>query len=587
MSYKDFKLNFTNLVTMYEQSIQTFGSRRAFGVKISGQWTWVTYAEFDTQVSHFRSALDSLGVKKGDRVAVISNNRLEWAVGAYATYTLGATYVPMYETQLPSEWSYILTDCGAKVCLVANGGIFSKVSDIAKTITTLNHVVDFEGQQADVSSYHYLMKRGSERTVAMAHPSDDDIAAFIYTSGTTGKPKGVRLSHLNLASNICGMQAVIPMTENDLTLSFLPWAHVYGNNVELNAMISIGACMAICESNEKIVSNLSEVKPTVLFAVPRIWNRIYDGVQKQMTQKPKLIQKLFKAGMAAASKKRAAKSLSIVESLALAVASKLIFSKIVAKFGGRLQYAVSGAAALSREVGEFIDNLGIRVYEGYGMTETSPIISCNRPGASRIGTVGHILPGVEIDIDETTSEIIAYGYGVMQGYHNMPEETAQVLTADGGMRTGDMGRLDSDGFLHITGRVKEIYKLENGKYIAPAPLEEKITLSPFIAQAMVHGADRPFNVALIVPDMTAITEWARDNSIDTSQGLIDHESIRQLIRAEVDKYSNEFKSFEKVRKFKLLAEEFSTQNDMLTPTLKVKRRNVLIRYESELSSLWS
>lgn len=590
-----FQLKFTNLVSMFQSSISAFGPRPLFGVKRDGKWVWVTYSEFGKMVDQLRSSLDALGVKKGDRVAVIANNRLEWAVAAYACYTLGAAYVPMYETQLAKEWEFILNDSGAKLAFVANESVYKKVLALKGSVPSLEHVVNFEGKASDASSYEYLLNSGASRQTPTAKPGDHEVATFIYTSGTTGNPKGVRLTHLNLASNVAGMHAVIPFTIDDRTLAFLPWAHVYGNNVEVNGMMSIGASMAICEAVDKIVDNLAEVQPTVLFAVPRIWNRIYDGVQKQMASKPAVIQKLFKTGMATATKLRDRQKVSLKERLALIVARKLIFSKIVLKFGGKLKYAVSGAAALSREVGEFIDNLGVKVYEGYGMTETGPIVTCNRPGFSKIGTVGQALPGVRVEIDTTApgsegacGEVVAYGMGVMDGYHNLPEETAKVKTPDGGMRTGDLGCFDQDGYLKITGRVKELYKLENGKYVAPAPLEEKITLSPYISQAMVHGADRPYNVALLVPDLNNLKDWAKSSGVNASaiDELLRDEKTLKLFSQELEKYSREFKSFERVKKFVLIAEEFSTANDMLTPTMKVKRRNVLKRYESMLVGLW-
>src|SRR5690606_10266852 len=276
---------------------------------------------------------------------------------------------------------------------------------------------------------------------------------------------------------------------------------------ELHCMLSMGASMGLAESVEKIVDNLAEVKPTILFAVPRIFNRIYNGVQKQIAEKPAPIRSLFYAGLRAAAKKRDGQPLGLLESMALGLADKLVFTKIRARFGGRLKYAFSGAAALSKEVGEFVDGLGIMVYEGYGLTETSPVATANFPGNRKIGSVGKAIPGVRIVIDtsvtgeEVNGEIVIYGPNVMQGYHNRPEENAAVFTQDGGFRTGDMGYLDSDGYLYITGRIKEQYKLENGKYVVPTQLEEAIKLSPFVANIMVHGANKPFNVAVIVPDL--------------------------------------------------------------------------------------
>lgn len=584
---------FNDLVTMFEKSRGLYAARPLFGVKKNGSWTWLSYREFGEQVDHVRSGLAQLGTEAGDLVGVIAGNRLEWAVGAFASYTLGATYVPMYETQNEKDWEYILRDSGVKTCFVANDGIASKLQGMA--IPTLRNIIVIDGDDKFESSYAALLRRGRSRMVESRKAQPGDVACIIYTSGTTGNPKGVRLTHLNLASNISGFQQVIPFTEDDRTLAFLPWAHVYGINVELNGLISLGASMAICESVDKIVDNLGEVRPTVLFAVPRIWNRIYDGVQKQMAAKPAIIRAIFRNGMSGLSKRRNGEPLGLAEMICVPLARRLIFSKITAKLGGRLKYACSGAAALSKDVGEFIDNLGVTVYEGYGMTETSAIATCNNPKGRKIGSVGKPLPGVTIKIDKEApgsdadnGEVVIYGPGIMQGYHNHADETAKAITKDGGMRSGDLGRLDADGFLYITGRVKELYKLENGKYVAPAPLEEKITLSPFIAQVMIHGADRPFNVALIVPDLLTLQNWVSTQGLSPEpvEQMLRHPTVTKLFERELESYSKEFKSFERVKRFHLISEEFSTANDLLTPTLKMKRRNVLKRYEQELGSLW-
>jgi long-chain acyl-CoA synthetase len=334
----------------------------------------------------------------------------------------------------------------------------------------------------------------------------------------------------------------------------------------------------------------------VLFAVPQIWNRIYSGVQANVASKPKLIRWMFDAGMRAQSKRRRGESPSFGERFALPLAKKLVFGKVKQKFGGRLKFACSGAAALSPDVAEFIDNLGIDVFEGYGMTELSGIATCQRPDARRIGTVGKPLPGVDIKLDHEApggdadnGEIIVYGTGVMLGYHNQPEETARVMTAEGGLRTGDLGKLDKDGFLAITGRVKELYKLQNGKYVAPAPLEEKLTLSPFIAQVMLHGADKPYNVAIIVPNLQNAQKWAQDNGLDASSSasLLTSPQMRELIGKELEKYSADWKSYERIKAFIVAEEEFTTANDMLSQTLKLKRRNVLKRYGGDLDKLYA
>jgi long-chain acyl-CoA synthetase len=579
----DYKPRFDNLVSMAQSSIEKYAARPLWGVRKASGWEWITYGDFGKLVDGARGGLAGLGVGKGDRVAVISNNRLEWAVGAFATYGLGASYVPMYESQLDKDWKHILADSGAKVALVANAATKKRIENLKKEIPSLAELVCFEDES--------WTKLTGAKPVPAITPTPKDVATFIYTSGTTGNPKGVRLSHWNLACNMSAALDCFPLTGNDRSLAFLPWAHVFGGCVEIDCMMCLGASVAIVESTDKLIDYLAEVRPTIMFAVPRIWNRIHGGVMKQMQERPKAIRRLFETAMAARSKQKKDQPLSLTERVALPLAQRLIFSKIIQRFGGRLRFAISGAAALSPEVAEFIDNLGIVVCEGYGMTESSGAATANTPSARKIGSVGKPLPGVDVKLDKSApgaegdvGEVIMHGHLVMDGYHNLAEETQKTLTPDGGLRSGDLGRIDGDGFLFITGRVKELYKLETGKYVAPAPLEEGVALSPFISQAFIYGSDKPYNVALIVPDMAALKGWASEHGVTD---LLKDERVRKLITDEIAKHSTEWKGYEKIRDFVLLGEEFSTGNDMLTPTLKVKRRNVLKRYGSELDALYS
>jgi long-chain acyl-CoA synthetase len=589
-----FTPHFADLATMFEDVVARYAEKPLFGIRRGEGWEWTTFGEFGRLVARCRVALADRGVRRGDRVAVISNNRIEWAIVGYATYTLGAIYVPMYESQLDEDWRFILTDCGARLCFVSGEAIANRVRAFAGDLATLQHVIDFDARGDN--SFAALMNATNGHDVAAATLTPADIAMFIYTSGTTGKPKGVRLSHANIAGNVSGFQEVVPLDGTHRSLAFLPWAHVYGGSIELHGMLSLGASMAICEKREHILEYLAEVKPTVLFAVPQIWNRIYAGVQANVAEKPKAIRWMFEAALRCRSKQKRGLTPTMGERMALPMAQALVFAKVKQRFGGRLQFACSGAAALSPDVAEFVDNLGIDVYEGYGMTECSGIAACNQPHARRIGTVGKPLPGVSIKLDHEApgsdadnGEIVIYGTGVMAGYHNQPEETARVMTSDGGLRTGDLGRFDSDGFLTITGRVKELYKLQNGKYVSPAPLEEKLTLSPFISQVMLHGADKPYNVAIIVPNLANAQKWAGEHGLDASSlpALLSSPQMRELIGKEVEKYSSDWKSYERVKKFVIADEEFTTANDMLTPSLKVKRRNVLKRYGTALDKLYS
>jgi long-chain acyl-CoA synthetase len=586
---------YENLVDMFERSVKAFGPRQLFGTKKDGQWGWTTYSETGKQVEEFRAGLVALGVKRGDNVVIISNNRVEWAVAAYACFGVGAALVPMYEAQLAKEWAFICNDCSATTVIAATDEIYEKCKELKEKAPSIKFLIGLSLPKTEPLSFAALLESGAKAPSPSIHLELKDTACLIYTSGTTGNPKGVILSHGNLISNINAVQGMLPLGENDRSLSFLPWAHSFGHTCELHLMLSRGASIAICEAVDKIIANLAEVQPTVLMSVPRIFNRIYDGVNKQMAGRSALIRKLVDAGLKTASMQKKGQALSLMEKATLAVADKLVFTKIRARFGGRLKYAVSGGSALSKDVGEFIDSLGITVYEGYGLTETSPISTSNRPGCHRIGSVGQPIPDVKIVIDKAAlgdpkhGEIVVYGPNVMVGYHNREEDNKAAFTEDGGFRTGDLGYVDDDGFLFITGRIKEQYKLENGKYVAPAPLEEQLKLSPFIINAMVYGDNRLYNVALIVPDLDAVKAWAGTQGIsaDSDAKLLENARLKEMIQSEVDKASAEFKGFEKVRRITLTAEDFTTQNGMLTPSLKVKRRVVWQSYGPQIEALYA
>ncbi len=608
---------FETLVDIFKHATTKFPERELFGTKKNGRWKWTKYAEFKTMVDQLRGGLASLegktgegatgGVKKGDAIAIIADNRVEWAVTAYAAFGLGAALVPMYEAQLDKEWHFIVEDCAAKVLVVANKGILEKTKKFLGDIRTLEHIIVLDSlEEASLSdkihSYEGLLKKGIASPVDMSEPKSSDTACFIYTSGTTGQPKGVVLSNGNIASNVSAIHECFPMQPDDRSLSFLPWAHSFGQVCELHALFSSGASMGLAESVTKIIENLAEVQPTLLFSVPRIFNKIYAAVQKQISEKPGVVQAMVKAALRAAKKQRDGGRLSFGEGIVLALANKVVFEKVRARFGGRLKYAFSGGAAISRDVAEFIDGLGIMVYEGYGLTETSPISTANWQDNRKIGSVGKAIPGVRIEIDVTSNggkkseagreegEIIVHGPNVMQGYHNRKEENDAVFTADKGFRTGDMGYKDKDGYLYITGRIKEQYKLENGKYVVPTPLEEELKLSPFVSNAMVYGDNKLYNVALIVANIDAVkSHLGKDGgSVPSGSGssLLEDPKVRALFQEEVRKFSEKFKGFESVQDFALIAEDFTADNGMLTPSLKLKRRNVLEKYGTMIDALY-
>lgn len=593
-----FTPKFKTLVEIYRHSTKAFAERPLFGVKQGDTWQWLTYGEFGERVEAMRAALELLGVDKGDRVAVITNNRVEWAVAAYATYGRSAAFVPMYEAQHDSDWIHILRDCGAKVVFTADETIRDRIKGIQADLPALAHIVVIDGTgDAGSVSYEELIERGRGKASPILEPDAEDVAGYIYTSGTTGMPKGVLLCHRNFAYNVSAIHAIFPLSPDDRSLSFLPWAHSFGQVIELHTLLSMGSSMAIAESVPQIIPNLAEVHPTLLIAVPRIFNRIYDGLHKKMAQESPLRRRLFAAAVSTAAERKALAarggSSGWLE-LKFKLLDKLVGAKVRARFGGRLKYAISGGAAISKGVAEFIDDLGIQVYEGYGLTETSPMATANAPGHRKIGSVGRAVPGtrIEIDIaateDPTQGEIIVHGHNVMIGYHGLPDENAKVLTADGGLRTGDMGRLDEDGYLYITGRIKEQYKLENGKYVVPSPLEELLKLSPFITSVMIYGANHPFNVCLIVPDREVLQAWAKDQGVATADyaTLLADPKVYAQIEAELAERSKDFRSFERIKKFRLIGEDFTVENGMLTPSLKVKRRVVIKAYEDELAALY-
>ncbi len=584
-----------NLVELLRRSTDKHSARPLFGIKKAGAWSWVTYGEFATLVDQVRGGLAGLGVKAGDRVAFIGDNSVEWAALAYATYGLEASFVPMYQAQRPSEWQFILADCAARVVVVTKAASFDALQELRAGMPELVHVIGIERPAGSADSWAALVAAGTAKPVPAASPDETSVCGFIYTSGTTGKPKGALLTHKNIISQIQAIHE-LPygklLGPDDRSLSFLPWAHSFGQTVELHDLISFGASMALNDELPKLLPNLAEVKPTVLVAVPRIFNKIYEAVNHDIAARPAFLQKIIHGGVQGAIRVKRGEKIGPIARLEKAFDDKAVFTKIRERFGGRLRYVFSGRAVLNREVAEFIDALGIDVYEGYGLTETSPIATTNYPGKRKFGSVGPAFPGVRIVIDREVTgdpkegEILVYGPNIMRGYHHRPDENEKTLMADGGLRTGDLGHLDEDGYLYITGRIKEQYKLENGKYVMPSPLEEDLKLSPFIANVMIYGDNRPFNVALVVPAVPALKEWAEHEGVKLGDDLTKDERVRGLIRAELDKLSAPFKGFERPREFVLVTEDFTPDNGFLTPTLKLKRREVVRRYGKLLEDLY-
>ena len=581
-----------DLVQLYRESCRDYADRPLFGTRMDGTWSWMTYRQFGALVDDVRAGLASLGVGRGDRVAIISDNRVEWAAGAYATYGLEAAYVPMYQAQRPAEWEFILADCGARVAIAANDSIYDAIQAMRPRLPQLANVIGLTRPESDPDSWKALIKAGAARPVEAQRPLAESICGFIYTSGTTGKPKGALLSHGNIASNIAAVHQIFPFNADDRSLSFLPWAHSFGQ-MELHMFISFGASLALNDAIDRLIENLAAIQPTVLVAVPRIFNKLYAAVSEQIAARPAFLQSIIHAGVHSATRKTRGERIGMVERLELAFDDLAVFKKVRERFGGRLKYVVSGSATLSRDVAEFIDAVGLPVYEGYGLTETSPIVTANCPANRRIGSVGRVIPGVRVLIDtsvtgdEREGEIVVYGPNVMIGYHKRPEENEKTMAPDGGLRTGDLGFFDEDGYLFISGRIKEQFKLENGKYVMPSSLEEGLKLSPYVANAMIYGDGRPFNVALIAIDEKNVRDWAAKQAITLAEDPAKDPRVRELIAAELQRLGAEFRRFEQPRDFALVREDFTIQNGLLTPTLKLKRREVLGRYGALLDQLYA
>eukprot|EP00904_Undaria_pinnatifida_P004741 jgi/Undpi1/14268/HiC_scaffold_9.g03917.m1 len=578
-------MDYDTLVDMHLVTRQSFGNRPLFGTKLGGKdsapFRWMTYKDFGKRVDECRAALDGLGITRGDKVGIVSNNREEWAVCAYATYSLGAVFVPMYEEQRPEDWRYILQDSGAKCLFVATKEVYRETYHFAGVQGNVQHVFCFEEPEGKPGSFKSLLNANKGKRVPAYLPHPEELATLIYTSGTTGKPKGVMLSHGNIISNIVGLRAILPddlVSCHDRSLSFLPWAHCYGQTAELHALMAHGASMGISRGVTTLLDELAEVKPTLLYAVPQLFKRVCDAIHAKVRTSPE-----------------APISISIVPFAVL--------SAIRERFGGNLKVSFVGGAATSMEVLNFFENINIKILEGYGLTETSPLVTVNTPEQKfrRLGTTGRCLEDVQIKIfmgDEempegAEGEVCVTGPNVMQGYNNLPEASAEVFFDFDGrryFRTGDLGCMEDGTYLRITGRIKEQYKLENGKYVVPGPIEAAMTSSTYITQALVFGDNRPFNVALVFPDWDLVRSWAESKAGATPGMSHEHlaslEGVRNLISGEIAISLDGFKKYEVPRSFELLDEGFTKENEMLTQKMSTKRHVVIKHYHDTLLHLY-
>jgi len=605
---------FSTLHDMQVRSCEVYSENELFGSyrNETDSFHYNTYGEFGEEVNRCRAVLKDLGVQEYGKVAIISNNRLEWAIIACAAYSLNASMVPMYEAQLPKDWTYILNDSGSSVVFCATQEIYDCVQkQVLPSTPSVTASVCLDAPDGEPHAFATLMAAQDNDTLSLIiKPTPDDLANLIYTSGTTGQPKGVELTHLNFSSNTqSGSRSLVDIPrdfirESDRSLAFLPWAHSYGQTSELWASMSLGSSMGICRGIPHILEDLQLVQPTLLFSVPTLYKKVYDGVHNIMqTASPvrrRLMMSALKLGDAnARALDGNGEPLGPFNRMKHSVLDKVVLSKIRDRFGGNLRYGFLGGSACPREVLSFMDALGIPICEGYGLTETSPIITVNVPGKRCIGSVGRPIGGVTVYIidkerrlvaDGEEGEVCCTGPNVMRGYFRNKEATDEVISVapDGVSRmfhTGDLGRMNKDGYLMITGRIKEQYKLENGKYVVPTPIESAIGMSRFVSQVVLCGANRPYNVALVVPEWQAMrTKLGIEDSV-TEEELANDDSVRSLFDEEISKSCSRLKKFEIPEKWAFVG-PFTAANGMLTPKMSIRRHKVIEAYDDTINRLY-
>jgi len=588
-----------NLVTLCEDAVNKFSGNNLFGTKDeTGEYRWITYQEFGTRVDRLRAGMAGIGIGKGDMVGSLIRNSVEWAQIAFATYGLGACYVPMYENESPETIKYIINDCKIKMLFIADQELHKSIQSIFAETPSLSQIYLIRADQGQ--SLNELEKLGSSKPVEAVHPDPYDMAGIIYTSGTTGEPKGVMLSHGNFtACAMSGFHIFPELIETSVSLSILPWAHSYGQSAELYNWFLFGGAIGFATSVDTISEDILKVKPSFLIAVPRIFNKIYDGLHLKMMEDGGIVEKLFNRSKKVARKKRRLNEKgkkSAIINFKYKFYDKIVFSKIREKLGGNIQGSLTASATMNQEIAQFFFDIGVPVYDCYGLTETAPAVTMNCAAACRLGTVGRTVENVKVVIDNTVveegaldGEIVIYGPNVMIGYYNKPEETAKVIMPDGGFRSGDRGKIDDDGYLIITGRIKEQYKLLNGKYVFPAVIEEDIKLLPYIKNAMIFGDGKAYNVCIAVPDTDLLKRYAKEFSLMTgTEELLKNQVVQNFMSHEIKIHlEKKFKHYEIPKKFFFIIDDFTLENGLLTQTLKLKRRSVIAKYQSIIDDLYN
>jgi long-chain acyl-CoA synthetase len=554
------------------------------------QWISISSSEFYQSVVGVARALQEWGIRKGDRVAILSENRPEWTIADFACLLLGAVVVPVYTTLTGEQTAYILQDSGARIVFVSSEKQLLKVRSIQDQTSIERIVVMDAVETAHAVQMQRLMHDGPKERDAQFDSTarsiaPDDLATIIYTSGTTGTPKGAMLTHGNLASNIAHSLSGFTVRGGEISISFLPLSHVTARHVDL-AMLSRGVTLAYVSSLDQLPQALLEVRPTIFVGVPRVYEKVHGQVDTKAKGFPKkwIYRWALSVGRAHRDEILADQT---PRTLAWKICNRLVYSKVRAGLGGRAEVFISGGAPLGRELAEWYADIGIRIDEGYGLTETSPVIAVNSPRAHKLGTVGKTLPNIEVRIAED-GEILVRGPSVFKGYWNRPQET-QAALLDGWFKTGDIGKLDADGFLSITDRKKDLIKTSGGKFIAPQPLENSLKHSALIAEAVIVGDKRKFPAVLVAPYFPVLEDWARANQVGFSsrEDLVAHPKVKALYEGIVGDVNGNLARFEQLKKVILVTEEFSTENGALTASMKLRRRVVEERYRERIDEMYA
>ena len=570
--------------------------------KVAGKYVGITYDQFKEETDSFAFGLASLGIGKQDKVSIIAENRPEWVYSDMAILGLGAIDVPLYPSLTSDSVEYILNNSESKAIIVSTKFQLNKVMKVRDKCKTLKYIIllnekDFDEKNKDLMTFSKVQELG--KTYSKAHPSllkdnlaiikPDDVCTIIYTSGTTGEPKGVVLTHHNILSNVQAALDCFPIGNTDVFLSFLPLCHIFERMAGYYTAFSAKCTVCYAESIETVAQNLVDVKPTIMTSVPRLFERIHTKIIKNVDSQPLKKQKIFywamDIGVRYAQFKKSG-NIPLSFKLKHKVADKLVFSKLREKTGGNLRFFISGGAALPTYLGNFFEAIGIIIVEGYGLTESSPVICANRVEDFKFGSVGKPFPGVEIKI-ASDGEILARGPNIMQGYYKNKKETDATIK-DGWLYTGDIGVFDGDGFLKITDRKKHLFKTSAGKYIAPNPIESMFLASKYIDQFVLIGDRRMFLTALIVPDFEAVREYADSHKIpyDKVEDLVRDEQIYKMLDKEMDQFQKKLANYERVRKFVLLDRPFTIESGEITPSLKIKRKYVEERYQDLIEQMY-